>query len=611
MIAPTHSVLDRFRDHAARKPSAPAYVFVGEDMEAERTITYAELDSATLAVATALRTRLNPGDRAILLAEDGPGFVHAFLGCLRTGVIAVPAYPPMPAQARHRVETLRAIAANCEPAAVITLAPQADVTEIRAAVPELAHAWWASPDELVAVPPDASAAQVPGITDIAFLQYTSGSTAAPRGVIVTHGALAHNLEMIRIAFGNDEQTVLAGWLPMFHDMGLIGTFLHPLWLGAMACLMRPMTFLKRPSRWLGMISRYRASLSGGPNFAYDLCTRRVTEAECAGLDLSGWHVAFNGAEPVRDDTLRAFTEKFARYGFDPASWYPCYGLAEATLFVTGGPRQAPPSRLMVDPDALQKGEVLRSGTGRTLVSSGRTWLGRTVLIVDPDTRRPAEDGRIGEIWIGGPALPAGYWNAPDATEQTFAARLADDSEGALLRTGDLGFVRDGELYVTGRCKDLIIVGGRNHYPEDIEATVEDSHSGIRRGYTAVFSYTEADTGTERVVVVANAHHGATGATPEAVRARLVIRRAIQASVAAGHGIAVGDVVLVGPSAVLKTSSGKLRRGATRDAYLRGDYGPADGREASTAGHRRSVEERGTFDTRSEPAAGGPADPPSP
>lgn len=570
-IVPTITLPDRLRDHAEQKPSAPACVFVGEHVETERILTYAEVNSATLAIATALRTRLSPGDRAILLAPEGPGFVHAFLGCLRAGVIAVPANPPMPIQSRHRVETLRAIAASCQPAAVMTVGSEENVNAIRDAVPELEHAWWAQVDELLAARPDASAEHAAKARHIAFLQYTSGSTGVPKGVMVTHGALVHNVEMIGIAFGHDMQRRMACWLPMFHDMGLIGNLFHPLWVGGTALLMRPMTFLKRPSRWLQMISQYNANISGGPNFAYDLCARRVSEAECAGLDLSGWRIAFNGAEPVRVETLRAFAERFAPYGFDPVAWYPCYGLAEATLMVTGSRREVPPSRMMLDPDALQRGDVLRSGTGRVLVSSGKTWLGRTLLIVDPDTGRPTEPGRIGEIWIGGPDLPPGYWNNPEATERTFAARLAGDSEGTYLRSGDLGFLSDGELYVTGRCKDLIIVDGRSHYPQDIEATVEKSHSAIRAGYAAAFPIDDADSGTERVVVVVNARHEAA----EAVRKREEIRYAVWASVAANHGIAVDDVVLVGRSAVLKTSSGKLQRGAIRAAYLRGEYGSPD------------------------------------
>jgi acyl-CoA synthetase (AMP-forming)/AMP-acid ligase II len=570
-IAPTVTLLDRLRDHAGRKPTAQACVFVGEHLETEQILTYAEAGSGSLAIATALRARLKPGDRAILLTPEGPGFVHAFLGCLRAGVIAVPAAAPLPVRSRHRVETLRGLAASCRPAAVMTAMPGNDAEAIRNAVPELAHLWWARADELLATSPDASAEHDAQASHTAFLQYTSGSTAAPKGVIVTHGALAHNVEMIGVAFGYDRPARMASWLPMFHDMGLIGNLLHPLWLGGTALLMRPMTFLRRPARWLQMISEYGADTSGGPNFAYDLCTRRVTEAECAGLDLGGWRIAYNGAEPVRNDTLRAFAERFARYGFDPVSWYPCYGLAEATLMVTGSRREAPPRRLMVDRDALQGGEVLRSGTGKMLVSSGKTRMGRTVRIVDPGTGRPAEPGRIGEIWIGGPDLPAGYWNDPEATERTFAARLADGSEGAYLRSGDLGFLHDDELYVTGRCKDLIIVGGRNHYPQDIEATVERSHGAIREGYSVAFSIDDADDGRERVVVVANAHHGAAGGTAEAVRRRQEIRRAVLASVAAEHGIALDDVVLVGPNAVLKTSSGKLQRDAARAAYLRGEY----------------------------------------
>jgi acyl-CoA synthetase (AMP-forming)/AMP-acid ligase II len=569
-IAPTLTLLDRLRDYAERKPSAPACIFVGEHVETERILTYAEMDSASLAIATALRARLSPGDRAILLVPEGPGFAHAFLGCLRAGVIAVPAYP-MPIQSRHRVATLRAIAANCRAAAVITAVSDENVKATREAVPELADVWWAQVDELLETSPDGSVERAPDARHIAFLQYTSGTTAAPRGVIVTHGALAHNLEFLGVAFGHDEQTRMACWLPMFHDMGLIGNFLHSLWLGGTAVFMRPMTFLKRPSRWLQMISRYHVNTSGAPNFAYDQCTRRVSEAECQGLDLSGWRVAFNGADSVRDDTLRAFGEKFAPYGFDPVSWYPCYGLAEATLMVTGSRHDAPPSTMMVDREALQRGEALSSGTGRVLVGSGKTRLGRTVLIVDPGTGRPAEPGRVGEIWIGGPSLPAEYWNNPEATERTFAARLADDTERPYLRSGDLGFLHDGELYVTGRCQDLITVDGRMHYPQDIEATVEKSHGAIREGYAAAFSIDDPATGTERIIVVANAHRGTLGAAAEAVSKREEIRRVVRSSVAADHGIALDDVVLTGPNSVLKTSSGKLQRGAARAAYLRGEY----------------------------------------
>lgn len=570
-IVPVRTVLDRLREHAKRKPSASACVFVDEDVRTERILTYAEVDSAALAVATALRARLSPGDRALLLLPEGPGFVPAFLGCLRAGVIAVPAYPLRPVQSRRRAETLRAIAANCRPAAVIIAAPDTDEKAIRDAVPELAHVWWARVDDLLQTVPDAAAERVAEAGHTAFLQYTSGTTAMPRGVDVTHGALAYNLELLGVAFGHDEQTRMAGWLPMYHDMGLIGNLLHPLWLGGTAILMRPMAFLKRPSRWLRMISRYHASTSGAPDFAYELCTRRVNEAECLGLDLSGWKVAFNGADSIRGDTLRAFAEKFAPYGFDPASWYPCYGLAEATLMVTGSRHDAPPTTMMADRDALRRGEARPSGAGRLLIGSGKTRMDRTVLIVDPGTGQRAEPGRIGEIWIGGPSLPAEYWNNPEATRRTFAARLADDTERAFLRSGDLGFLHDGELYVTGRCQDIITFDGRTHYPRDIEVTVEKSHRAIRAGYTTVFSVNGPDAEAERVVVIANARGEARGAEAEAVREREEIRRAVRAAVAAEHGLPVADVVLAGPNAALKTSSGKLQRGAVRDAYLRGEY----------------------------------------
>lgn len=316
-----------------------------------------------------------------------------------------------------------------------------------------------------------------------------------------------------------------------------------------------------------MISRCGANVSGGPNFAYDMCVSRVRDDEIVDLDLSGWLLAYTGAEPVRPGTLRAFTERFAPYGFDPVSWRPVYGLAEGTLLVTSARLDDLPNQVTLDHEALQYGKIVLSDAGRTLVSCGQTWLDRTVRIVDPDTRRSAQPGQVGEIWIGGPGLPAGYWEKPEATEQTFGARLDGCSDESYLRSGDLGFVHDNELYVTGRIKDVVIVGGRNHYPQDIEVTVERAHPLIWAGCVVAFSVEDGD--AERVVVVAAARQLAAG--EDGARKRKEIVRAVRSAVAAEHGIPVDDVVIVRRTAVPKTSSGKVQRSASRVAYLRGEY----------------------------------------
>ncbi|MGP8297704.1 fatty acyl-AMP ligase [Streptomyces inhibens] len=568
---PTATLLDQLRAYAERQPAATAYTFLDDDGSSQRTLTYADVHTTAQTIAGALRTRLAPGDRALLLLPEGLDFIPAFLGCLQAGVIAVPAYPPLPLQSRQRVETLRSIVGDCRPAAVIVAAPPEAVAAVQGVVPELAGAWWTSVAELAAGPADAAPGPDHRIEpdDIAFLQYTSGSTSLPKGVMVPHRALAHNEEMIRRSFAHEEGVTVVGWLPLFHDMGLIGNVLQPLWLGGHAILMSPMAFIKRPARWLQAISEFRATTSGAPNFAYDMCVRRIREANCEGLDLSSWKVAYNGAEPVRDRTLRAFADRFAPYGFDPAAAYPCYGLAEATLLVTGGQVPAEPARVTIDSQALQAGRIEPSDSGTTLVSSGFTRLDREVIIVDPDSGEHRGADEVGEIWIGGPGLPSGYWGNPDATEQTFGAKPVSGGDGPYLRSGDLGFLHDGQLYVTGRCKDLIIVGGRNHYPQDLEATVEEAHEAIRTGCAAAFAV--EDDGGERVVIVAGTGQGATGTDAAGTAKRAEVVRAVRTAVAAAHGITVDDVLPVAPNAVPKTSSGKLQRGACRAAYLRGEY----------------------------------------
>ena len=525
---------------AAERPEGEAYLFLADGGEEAARLTWGELDGRARAIAVALRESLAPGDRALLLYPPGLEFVAAFVGCLQAGVIAVPAYPPRPhdrSQAR-----LRAIARDAEPRAALTTSTIVAALA-SAPLPELAAVRFIATEEL-----GESGADLPepDPESVAFLQYTSGSTAVPKGVMVTHANLVHNERMIGEAFAQDENSVVVGWLPLYHDMGLIGNVLQPLHAGARCVLMSPVSFLQRPLRWLEAISRYRATTSGGPSFAYELCARRIPAAQREGLDLSSWRVAFNGAEPVRAATLERFVEAFAPCGFRAEAFYPCYGLAEATLFVTGG-------------DAGRVPRVESFEDHRPRVSCGRAWGDLRVAVVDPELGVELPPGAEGEIWIGGPTVARGYWRNPEATERDFHARLAD-GEGPFLRTGDLGRMGAGELYVTGRIKDLIILRGRNHYPHDIELTAERSHPYLRPGGGAAFSIEVA--GEERLVVVHEVERRRRSGFGE-------LSEAVRRAVAEEHEAHVHEVVLVRAGAVPKTSSGKVQRRLCRERYLGG------------------------------------------
>ncbi|HEV7785623.1 MAG TPA: fatty acyl-AMP ligase, partial [Thermoanaerobaculia bacterium] len=451
------------RARAEERPNQAAFTFLTDGETEAGRLTYAELDFRARAVAAALREAVPPGERALLLYPPGLDFIVAFFGCLYAGVVAVPAYPPRPndrSQAR-----LRAIARDAEPrVALSTSATLSGLAGLAAMAPELAAVRWMATDALASGVSDRQLSE-PSPESIAFLQYTSGSTAEPKGVEVTHANLLHNERMIGAAFEQDESSVVVGWLPLYHDMGLIGTVLQPLHAGGRCVLMSPLAFLQRPMRWLEVISRYRGTTSGGPNFAYELCVRKATPEALAGLDLTSWRVAFNGAEPVRAETLERFAGTFAPCGFRPEAFYPCYGLAEATLFVAGGVPGRRPRIAEVEAAALERNEVVSiagSDRGaRRLVSSGRPWMGQRIVVADPETGAACPPGRVGEIWIAGSSVARGYWRNPEATTHDFGAHLAGPgSDGPFLRTGDLGFVADGELYVTGRLKDLIILRGR-------------------------------------------------------------------------------------------------------------------------------------------------------
>lgn len=547
------------RHRAERQPDEVAFTYLVDGEREEVSITYSELDRKARAIGAWLEDRGLRGHRALLLYPAGLDFIAGFFGCLYGGVIAVPAYPP---RMNRSLDRIQAITADAEgQVALSTAAVMERVQPLLDQTPDLKQLRWLATDT---VPLDWEHNwREPEIrTDtVAFLQYTSGSTGMPKGVVLSHGNLLHNCALICHGFEHTRSSRGMFWLPNYHDMGLVGGILQPLYVGRPNVLMSPIAFLQRPYRWLQAISRYRATTSGGPNFAYDLCVRKITAEQRSRLDLSSWKVAFNGAEPVRSDTIRQFTETFAPCGFNPEAFYPCYGLAEATLIVTGGFQSQPPVVRDFDADLLEQGQARQveqaAGDCRRLVGSGQRLPDQQIVIVDPDTLRPCPPGRIGEIWVSGPSVAQGYWQRHDETEQTFRARLREFPDLTFLRTGDLGFFDQDDLFVTGRLKDLIIIHGLNHYPQDIELTVERAHAGIRPGCGAAFT-TEAD-GDSQLVVVYEVERRQRHNYDQ-------IAQAIRRSVSREHDLPLGTIVLIRAGSIPKTSSGKIQRNGCRLAY---------------------------------------------
>ena len=553
---PTHheTLVDVLRGWSEARPDALAYTFLLDGESEEARLTYGQLDRNARTIASALRARLPAGGRALLVYPPGLDFIAAFYGCLYAGVVAVPVFPPMPGKSP---EALERVAADSGAAVSLTTSAILGFAEALLDTSEvLKKLHWMSTDDL---PDDSASWRRPELDSrsVAFLQYTSGSTRAPKGVCVTQENLMVQEDFIRKVFEHDERTVVVGWLPLYHDMGLIGNVLQPMYLGGHCVLMSPFDFLGSPLRWLEAISRYRATTSGGPNFAYELCVRRFQPERAAALDLSCWKVAYNGAEPLRASTLERFARTYAPHGFREGAFLPCYGLAEATLAVSAGR----PVFASFDRRALERREAVaapRDTEGAiTLVGSGSVMLG-SVQVVEPESRVPCAPGGIGEIWLSNACVANGYWQSSESAA-TFDARLAN-GEGPFLRTGDLGFLRDGELFVVGRLKDMLIIHGRNYYANDLEATAEASYPGLRSGCGAAFGV-ERD-GEEQVVIVQELAESSTERCAEAAEA---IRQAIIHT----HGLPVAAVVLLQPKSIFKTSSGKIRRQDCKKAFLAG------------------------------------------
>ncbi|ASS75413.1 hypothetical protein CIG75_10705 [Tumebacillus algifaecis] len=549
------TVSELLRRRAAEQGERAAYAFVSED-GSDQKMTYGELDRQARQWAALLQQRGATGERALLLYPPGMEYIAAFFGCLYAGVIAVPAYPP---RANGNLSRLQAVVQDAQARFALTTSAILRSVETRFGDRrELQELEWLVPmnalDEMEAqyVPPVTSAA------DLAFLQYTSGSTSLPKGVMLTHGNLLHNLGEIERSFGTSAEDRCVIWLPPYHDMGLIGGILQPLFTGYPVTLMAPVDFIQKPLRWLETISRTKATVSGGPNFAYELCLQKITPEQRDTLDLSSWQIAFTGAEPVRAETLQKFAEFFAPCGFKKEAFYPCYGLAEGTLFVSGGLKGEAPIVRTFDREHLKEHRAVE-GDGQEMVSSGRlTGSGQTVLVVDGETALPCAAGSVGEIWVAGPSVARGYWQRSEQTEQAFAARLAS-GEGPFLRTGDLGFVQDGELYITGRQKDLMIVRGRNIYPQDVEFAVQSAHPAVKNSNGAAFAV-DVD-GEERVVVVQEIERAFRKAELEAVV------RAVRQAVAEEHDLQLYAVLLLKPVSIPKTSSGKVQRHLCQERFL--------------------------------------------
>ncbi|MFI8965350.1 fatty acyl-AMP ligase [Streptomyces sp. NPDC053493] len=569
-------------ERAEREPERTALLLLPDSDARGRpaSVTYRALDAQARRLAGRLCADGATGEPVLLLHASRSQFAVSFLACLYAGAVAVPV-PPYDGRSHHE-ERVAGIVRQTSPRVALTCAELApDVSRLLArhghgSIPCLAA-------DAVSGPYGAAAEPLPevGPDTVAYLQFSSGSTGSPNGVVVTHRNLLANQRALAGLLGTGPDSRIGGWLPFHHDMGLVGQLLHPLWLGATSVLMSPESFVRRPVRWLEAIGRYGIDVSGAPDFAYDLCVRRVSDEELAGLDLSGWRVAVSGGEPVRAETRRAFTERFGRAGLRPEAMYAAYGLAEATLLVSGG--RAVDGERSVDADALQQGRLDEPRSGRpahTLVSCGTldAAAGR-VLIVEPDTREVLPDGRVGEIWVNGPGVAPGYWRDRAASAERFGAVTADGT-GGMLRTGDLGTVQDGRLYVTGRLKDVIMVAGRNLYPQDVERSVQRVSALFGTG--SAFSVPGE---RERVVVVQELRTHQRYALDLEGLVKDVRRRLSEE-----FEVAVAGVLLVRPGTVRRTSSGKVERVAMRRLFLNGGLRPlhqylADDL-AGTAGPRR-------------------------
>jgi natural product biosynthesis luciferase-like monooxygenase protein len=581
-----NTFVDALRRRAHERPGALAFTFLADGEDDEVSITVDELDRRARSIGALLQSIVREGDRALLLYPPGLDYIAAFMGCLYAGAVAVPAYPPRPNRNLSRFEAMMKDAeatVGLGTSPIISRVRKAFINDYRFESMTLL-----STDELeTGLEMEWRHPSIGGDT-LAFLQYTSGSTGDPKGVMLTHNNLLHNSAMLKVGFRYNPESHCVSWLPPYHDMGLIGGVLQPLYGGFHCTLMSPLTFLQSPVKWLRAITRYKATISGAPNFAYDLCVRKISSEKRARLDLSSWQVAFTGAEPIRADTLDNFAEAFKPYGFRRESFYPCYGLAEATLFVSGGTKSSSPAIKTVLAKSIEKNRVAEAnedeGEIRRLVGCGGALLDQRIVIAHPDSMTECSSDEVGEVWVSSASVARGYWNKVAETEQIFRARLADTQEGPFLRTGDLGFIKGDQLFITGRLKDLIIIRGVNHYPQDIELTVERAHPALRPGCGAVVSIEVA--GQESLVVIQEVGSPRFEGGDQLIE---IIRQAI----AQEHEAQPQAIVLVTPGSISKTTSGKIQRHLCRARFLEGSLDVVSKWQANTSHEigRESIEKQ--------------------
>jgi acyl-CoA synthetase (AMP-forming)/AMP-acid ligase II/acyl carrier protein len=559
-------MVELLASQAAEQPDGVAYMFL-DDRDGETQITFGELDRRARLIAARLQLELKQGDRALLVYPAGLEFISAYFGCMYAGVVAVPATYPKPKRPMPR---LQRIAVDCDAHVALSTAQTLTTLDPELLSADAATNQWVATDELTDDLADLWRRPTIEKNDLAFLQYTSGSTSDPKGVMVSHANLLANLERIRQSFGIGEleedaaSSTGVSWLPAYHDMGLIGGILTAMYMGGRTVLMSPTAFLQRPMRWLQAISEYNGIISGAPNFAYEYCVRRISAEERATLDLSRWRLAFCGAEPIRSETLVHFAKTFSDVGFKFKSFLPCYGLAESTLLVAGADYREEPTILPVNRAALAKHKVaLACGEPdamiQQLVGCGAPVNDHTVVIVDPEHGTEVEDGEVGEILVQGPSVTQGYWNRPEETELEFAA-VVPGREGKFLRTGDLGFFREGELFITGRVKDVIIIRGSNHYPQDIEQSAEEAHPAVMPGAAFALS----GDGGERLVVVHQLDRQFRGSDHQE------IIQAIRRCIVEQHELDPYAIVLIRQTSLPITSSGKVQRNLCREQYVAGE-----------------------------------------
>jgi acyl-CoA synthetase (AMP-forming)/AMP-acid ligase II len=546
---------------AELQPDDRAYIFLSDRGVEEASITFRQLHSAALALAARLKKIVRPGDRAILVFPPGLEFLIAFFGCQIARVIAVPMMVPRRQSAR---DSSAAIMANCEPVVALTSPAFATRGDVHARFLS-GHLQWLTVDT-THIEAGATDLPAPDPQDIAFLQYTSGSTSEPKGVAVSHANLLGNLEMIRRSLGTTKQSTYVNWVPLYHDMGLILNALEAFYVGALCVLMAPNGFMQRPLNWLRAIHRYRGEVACSPNFGFDLCVRRHNADQMQGVDLSSWKVALNGAEPVHAETIKRFIETFGGHGFDPAAVFPAYGMAEATLLIAGGHRGGGHVTRAVSRSGLQTHAVsapVDHADIQTLVGCGRALVNERIAIVEPDSRRRLPADAVGEIWVNGPNVAQFYWRNPEATRTSLTAQIAGEHDDAnWLKTGDLGFLDEtGELFITGRIKDLIIIRGNNHYPQDIEHTVQALHPAFRQNCGAAFSVSD-DSGEETLVIIQEIERTERNSIDPAE-----MKGSIREGVANQHELFARHIALIRPGALPKTTSGKIQRSLARRLWL--------------------------------------------